>query len=126
MKNERAFFKCTHCGKVAGVVTDGGGKLICCGEEMGLLQANTTDAAQEKHVPVAVREGNTLKVQVGSVAHPMTAEHHIAWIAIAQGNKTQRVALAETGEPKAEFTIEDGAVTVYEYCNLHGLWATEA
>ena len=30
-------------------------------------------------------------------------------------------------EPKAEFVIADGdgAVAVYEYCNLHGLWVKE-
>jgi superoxide reductase len=93
---------------------------------MEVLTANTTDAAQEKHVPAVTRDGNKLSVQVGSVAHPMTEEHHICWIAVAQGDKTQRVALEMTGEPTAEFVLDDGDATVYEYCNLHGLWAVEA
>jgi len=35
------------------------------------------------------------------------------------------VALAVTGEPKAELTVGDGSATVYAYCNLHGLWAVD-
>ena len=36
-----------------------------------LLQAGVTDAAAEKHVPFVTREGNTVTVRVGEVAHPM-------------------------------------------------------
>ena len=39
------------------------------------LIAGSTDAAQEKHVPVVSVDGNSVKVDVGSVAHPMTEEH---------------------------------------------------
>ena len=44
---------------------------------MQLLEAGVTDAAQEKHVPAVTVEGNLVKVSVGSVTHPMTAEHFI-------------------------------------------------
>ncbi|MBF1343397.1 MAG: desulfoferrodoxin, partial [Megasphaera micronuciformis] len=46
------------------------------------LVANTTDAAQEKHVPVVTRENGKVHVQIGSVEHPMLEEHHIEWIAL--------------------------------------------
>ena len=126
MKNNRTFFKCSHCGKVVSVVEEGAGTLVCCGEDMGIITPNTTDAATEKHVPVVTRNGISLKVQVGEVAHPMTEEHHISCILVAQGNKTQRVILEHTGSPSAEFVVWDGDISVYEYCNLHGLWAVEA
>jgi superoxide reductase len=86
---------------------------------------NTVDAALEKHVPVPVRDGNKLTVNVGSIPHPMMPEHHIAWIIAAQERKTQRVVLAPTGAPTADFILDDGPVTIYEYCNLHGLWQAE-
>jgi superoxide reductase len=54
----------------------------------------------------------------------MTGEHHIAWIIVADGDRTQRVVLSPTGAPSAEFFVGDDPVTVYEYCNLHGLWET--
>ena len=125
MKNERKFYRCAHCGNIVSFVEDSGVSIICCGEPMGELLPNTTDAAQEKHVPVAVREGNKIKVTVGSTPHPMTAEHHIAWIAAAQDGLTSRAALDPEGAPEAEFCVGEGPVTVYEYCNLHGLWAAE-
>jgi len=126
MKNERMFLKCEICGNLIGMVHDSGVTPVCCGKPMTLLKPNTVDAAQEKHVPVGEISGNKLIVSVGSVTHPMTEEHHIAWIAIAQGSHTQRKALEHTGEPKAEFYINPNEpITVFEYCNIHGLWAAD-
>lgn len=125
MKNERKFFICPACGNIVGLIEDGGGTLVCCGQEMEQLMPNTVDASQEKHVPVAKRQNGKLFVEVGSVPHPMIAEHHIAWIAVAQGGATQRVTLDKTGQPKAEFCVGDGALAVYAYCNIHGLWVAE-
>ena len=85
---ERSFYRCEVCGNLVELIEDGGGELVCCGEPMKLLTANTTDAATEKHVPVCTREGNKLHVVVGSVAHPMVDAHYIQWICVAQANKT--------------------------------------
>ncbi|MDW7657835.1 MAG: desulfoferrodoxin [Bacillota bacterium] len=122
----RKFYFCKICGNLVELVLDGGGELVCCGEPMNLLNANTTDAATEKHVPVCTRTGNKLKVVVGSVAHPMVEAHYIQWICVAQANRTQRVDLKPGQAPEAEFMIEDGPAVVYEYCNLHGLWKADA
>ena len=124
-KNPRHFLKCEICGNIVGVIEASGPKLVCCGREMKELTANTVDAAKEKHVPVAEKEGNVLTVDVGSVPHPMLEEHHISWITVAQGKHTQRAVLDHTGDPKAVFLVEDGEITLYEYCNIHGLWASE-
>ena len=126
MKNDRMFLRCEVCSNIVGMVHDSGVTPVCCGKPMTLLTPNTVDAAKEKHVPVGEVDGNTLTVTVGSVTHPMTEEHHIAWIAIAQGSHTQRISLDHTGEPNAVFTINpDSPVTIFEYCNLHGLWAVD-
>jgi len=92
---------------------------------MEALIPNTVDASQEKHVPAAVRDGNTLHVTVGSVPHPMLPEHYITWIAVADGARTTRVQLAPGETPAAQFVVSDGPLTVYAYCNLHGLWSVE-
>ena len=91
------------------------------------LKANTTDAAQEKHVPEVSVEGNLVKVKVGSVEHPMTEEHHIAFIYLETENGVARKDLDHTGKPEAVFALAEGEkpVAVYEYCNLHGLWKKE-
>ena len=126
MNNDRKFFKCKICENIAELIEDAGPEISCCGQEMTRLVPNTVDASREKHVPVATRSGNVIDVQVGAVLHPMMVEHHIAWIVLAGSGWTQRAALSPAGEPKASFCVsDDGPVSVYEYCNLHGLWAAE-
>ena len=121
------FFICEHCKNIITFVEDSGVPVMCCGQKMTELVANTTDAAQEKHVPVVEKDGDKLIVSVGSVEHPMTEEHHIAWIALETNQGMQRKELLHTGEPKAVFALAEGekAVAAYEYCNLHGLWKKE-
>ncbi len=118
------FYKCNHCGNVAVKPYDKGVPLMCCGEKMTELTANTVDAAVEKHVPVVTVEGSAVHVVVGEVVHPMTEEHQISFIALETKNGYQIAELAPTDEPKADFALAEGdeVVAVYEYCNLHGLW----
>ena len=118
------FYKCRHCGNVIVKLVNSGVPVICCGEKMEELVAGVTDGAVEKHLPVVTRlEGNLLKVEVGSVAHPMSPEHHISFIYLETENGGQFVELKD--KPEAVFNIsEDRPVAVYEYCNLHGLWKT--
>ncbi len=89
------------------------------------LVAGSTDAAQEKHVPVVTKKCKTVKVDVGSVSHPMTAEHLIEWVALETEQGYQVKYLTADSAPTCTFTLADGdkAVKVYAYCNLHGLWA---
>ena len=73
-------YKCEVCGNIVEVLHTGGGELVCCNQPMNLLEANTTDAATEKHVPVIEKSGDTVTVKVGSVDHPMLNEHYIEFI----------------------------------------------
>ena len=118
------FYRCSTCGNIVGIVKSSGVPLTCCGKKMEKLEAGVTDAAQEKHVPVVSVEGNIVHVTVGSVAHPMTAEHLIDWIAVETAQGAQRKALAAGDAPAADFALVEGDTvqTVYAYCNLHGLW----
>lgn len=119
------FYKCRHCGNVIVKMVDSGVPVMCCGEQMQELKPNTTDAAGEKHVPVVTDLGNgRIRVDVGSVAHPMLPEHHISFIYVETENGGLHKSLAD--KPSAEFYVGDEkVVAVYEYCNLHGLWAVE-
>ena len=107
-------------------------KTLVSAEELKLdgwveLVAGSTDAAQEKHVPVVTKKCKTVKVDVGSVAHPMSAEHLIEWVALETEQGYQLKKLLADGVPACTFTLADGdkAVAVYAFCNLHGLWKTE-
>lgn len=120
------FYLCEKCGNVIEIVTPSGVTPFCCGQKMTVLEAGTTDASREKHVPAVTVEGNTVKVCVGSVIHPMSEEHSILWIYLETDKGVKRVDLKPGEEPCAVFTLGDEKpVRAYAYCNLHGLWMSE-
>ena len=120
------FYKCEICGKIVAMGKETPVETMCCGQAMRELVPGTTDGATEKHVPVYMVEGNTVKVKVGSAEHPMTDAHHIEWIAIETENGNQRKELKPGDKPEATFALvpRDKVKSVYEYCNIHGLWKT--
>ena len=120
------FYKCEICGKIVAMVKETPVDTVCCGQAMRELVPGTTDGATEKHVPVYTLEGNTVKVKVGSIEHPMTDAHRIEWIAIETENGNQRKELKPGDTPEATFALvpRDKVKSVYEYCNIHGLWKT--
>lgn len=124
---EPKFYICRKCGNLVGMIEASGVIMKCCGEPMEELIPGTVDASLEKHLPVVEVNGNEITVTVGSVIHPMTEEHHIAWIYLLTENGGQRKVLEHTGEPVAKFILAEGEkpVAAYEYCNLHGLWKTD-
>lgn len=115
----------------------------------------TADWKKEKHVPAievlkAGKDFVEVKVSVGKeIPHPNTTEHHIAWIELVfyqDGEKFPyvigRVEFSAHGasveganksgvytEPLAIFTFKaakGGKLIAFSYCNIHGLWKSEA
>lgn len=115
-------YKCSVCGNIVEVIHTGGGNLVCCGKQMVLLTENTTDAAQEKHVPVIEKVEGGVKVTVGAVPHPMESNHYIEWIEVLADGKAYRQFLSPGGAPEAFFPVEADEITAREFCNLHGMW----
>lgn len=122
------FYVCAHCGNIIAYVHASGVPVVCCGEKMQELIPGSVEASLEKHLPVIAVSGNTVTVTVGSVEHPMTDEHFIEWIVLETKEGNQRKVLVPGGKPKACFALCEGdsVVAAYAYCNLHGLWKTEA
>lgn len=123
MAKVNEIYKCELCGNIVELVHGGPGALVCCNEKMVLLNANTVDAAQEKHVPVIEIGDDKISVKIGSVAHPMLEEHYIEWIELLADGKVYRQNLQPGDNPEATFPVIAKQVTAREYCNLHGLWA---
>ncbi len=99
---------------------------MCCGEKMQPLVPNTSEAAGEKHLPIAELNGDTLSVNVGEVNHPMLDEHYIEWIYVETEHGGHRRALKPGDAPEHIFKLGcERPIAVYAYCNLHGLWMTE-
>ena len=120
------FCVCEHCGNLVGVINDAGVPMMCCGQKMTQLVPGTVEASVEKHLPVVTVDDDKVKVEIGSVAHPMAEEHSILWVYLQTDKGGQRKNLAVGEAPVAEFSLlDEKPVAVYAYCNLHGLWKTE-
>lgn len=121
------FYICRHCGNIVTLLSSAGVPVKCCGENMQLLEAGVTDAAVEKHVPSVTVDGSLVKVSVGSVSHPMTAEHYIPWVALETESGASVQWLKPEEAPEAVFALAEGQTpkAVYAYCNLHGLWKAD-
>ena len=121
------FYICEHCGNRIEKVQDKKVPVVCCGEKMKLLEAGVVEASHEKHIPVVSVEGSDVKVEIGSVAHPMAEEHSILWVCLETCCGVYRKNLKVGAPPVAHFSLSEGErpVAVYAYCNLHGLWKSE-
>lgn len=117
-------YKCDICGNIVEVLHEGPGQLVCCGQAMTLQEENTTDAAQEKHVPVIKKTDNGMIVKVGSVPHPMEENHYIEWIEInmVDGGRIAKKYLKPVDKPEIDFHTRGDNFVIRAYCNLHGLW----
>ena len=122
MAKKLEIYKCVACGNIVEVLHGGDGELVCCGKPMKHLKENTTDAAQEKHVPVIEKIDGGYKVKVGSVAHPMEEKHYIEWIQLIADGNAYRHFLKPGDAPEATFMVKAQTVSAREHCNLHGLW----
>ena len=125
--NETKFYICEHCGNILGKIHDAGVPVVCCGQKMTQLIPGTVEASHEKHIPVATVSGNTVKVEIGSVAHPMVEEHYIPWVYLQTTVGGQRKNLLPGSSPSVAFALteDEKPVAVYAYCNIHGLWKAD-
>jgi len=123
MKENVKFYKCQICENVIGLIDGDPRNITCCSKEMRQLDANTVDAAHEKHLPIYEKSGDEIIVKIGEVSHPMEKDHYIMWIAQVTDTTTTRVRLKPEQFPEAKFPYVPGAI-LYAYCNKHGLWKT--
>jgi len=123
MAKLKGIYKCEICGNVVEVLHEGIGALVCCGEEMKLMDEKTEDSSVEKHVPYIEKIGDKILVKVGqNQDHPMEEKHYIEWIQIFADGKSYRQFLKPGDKPQAVFEIRADKIQAREYCNVHGLW----
>jgi superoxide reductase len=126
MTKRLEMYKCNHCGNIVQIFVGDGAPLVCCGEEMALLEEFTDDVTTEKHVPYIEEIEDGYRVRIGkNQDHPMIEKHYIMWIELIVGNRIYRKELLPHEEPEAIFKIEKAdQVIAREYCNIHGLWVS--
>jgi superoxide reductase len=121
----QGIYKCEICGNIVEVLHSGAGDLVCCGQEMVLMDEKTADSSTEKHVPVIEKTADGYKVTVGSTLHPMEEKHYIEWIELIADGVSYRQYLNPGDQPSAEFCVKASKVSAREYCNVHGLWRAD-
>lgn len=115
-------YRCTECSTIVEIIVPGMPSLVHCGEPMELLEEQTADPAENKHVPVIEKVDGGFKVKVGTTPHPMTETHYIVWIDLLADGKLYRQFLKPGDKPEATFRVDAKEVCAREYCNLHGFW----
>ena len=80
--------RCLKCGALVKVLQDCNCNdgIMCCGEKMQDVVANSMDASFEKHVPTYQKEGNDIIVTVN---HVMEEEHYIEWVLVKYENENR-------------------------------------
>lgn len=117
------FYHCPHCGNTIKVIGTKEMPLQCCDEDMDELVCHTADTDAGKHLPVVMRHGDLLTVEIGTTPHPMTFAHSIEWIALETNRGNYCTQLKPQDKPCAVFLLQSAVPqAVYTYCSLHGLW----
>jgi len=123
MAKLRGIYKCEICGNIVEILHEGVGALVCCDEEMTLLEEKTKDSSIEKHVPYIEKNDDVVTVKIGqNQDHPMEEKHYIEWIQIIADGTSYRKFLKPRDKPQASFNIRAKDIQAREYCNVHGLW----
>ena len=107
------FYVCPLCGNV--IHTTGNTVVSCCGITLPPLEAEEAD---EDH---AVTVENVEDEHYITVAHPMTKQHFISFIASVTSDRFQTVKLYPEGDAAARLQLR-GRGYLYYYCNRHGLF----
>lgn len=117
-------YRCNVCENIVEIVNEGIGQLVCCGEDMELLEERQLDVGPEKHIPIIEKDGDNIIVKIGEVPHPMIEEHHICFVELFVGDKVYRKFLNAGDKPEAIFEVcaDINDLRAREYCNVHGLW----
>lgn len=121
-------YKCEICGNIVSVIDAKDPGIVCCGQEMTLMEEKTDDEGQEKHVPVIEKTDKGIKVKIGSVPHPMEEGHYIGLVQlIKDGEVTIGKRLKPSDKPEADFCciVETDGLKARIFCNLHGLWVNK-
>ena len=107
------FYVCPVCGNVIG--TAGETVVSCCGINLPPLEAEEHGGEHEIRIQTDAGEYYV------SIAHPMTKDHYISFIAAVSDRGVQLVKLYPEGSAEARFRM-DHVKHIYAYCNRHGLF----
>lgn len=124
MSKELIIKKCPKCGSLIKVIEDchcPNGTISCCDTPMETIIPNTTEASVEKHIPTYQKVDDQLQITVN---HVMEKDHYIKFILIQTKNEVRELHFTPNDFPTMTIPYQPG-MTIYSYCNKHGLWKEE-
>lgn len=111
------FYVCPDCGNIAWSM----GEVVasCCGKPLETCMARPSDEAHSTRIDVS--DG----CHVVTIAHPMTKEHHIRFIACVVDDLVRIKRLYPEQEATARFFMQ-GPCKFFAYCTIHGFFELNA
>lgn len=107
------YYVCPACGAIS--MTTGDVEIACCGRKLSALEAKK---AEDDSKLTAERVEDEWFI---TSSHPMTKEHHIAFVAVANGERLQLVRTYPEWDLQVRFPAR-GRGTLLWYCTQHGLY----
>ena len=107
------FYTCPVCGNV--IFARGEAVISCCGIRLPALEAEEADPAHRLEA-----EKTEDEIYITS-EHPMSKEHHLAFIAYMTADRCEMKALYPGGSAESRFFYR-GSGWLYCCCNQHGLF----
>ena len=107
------FYVCPVCGNV--IHSTGNSVISCCGITLPALEAEEAD---DDHSICLERVEDEHFL---TIAHPMTKQHYISFLAYVTSDRLQLVKLYPEGNAETRFQLR-GHGFLYWYCNHHGLF----
>ena len=109
-------YACPVCGNT--VMASGDALVCCCGITLPALECEDDDPSHEIRVELSDGE------YCVSVAHEMSKDHYISFIAAVSSRGVQFAKLYPEEDALARFRI-DGVEKIYAFCNRHGLFCVK-
>ena len=106
------FYVCPLCGNI--LHATGNALISCCGITLPALEAEDVD--DEHRIQIEPVEDEHFL----TVAHPMTKQHSISFLAYLTSDRLQLVKLYPEGNAETRMNLR-GRGILYLYCNHHGL-----
>lgn len=110
-------YVCPMCGNV--LFAMGEAVVSCCGIALPPLEAEPAEGEHAIDVELVKDE------PYASLAHSMSKDHYVSFIAAVSPDRVQIVKLYPEGDAAARFR-RSGVRDVYTYCNRHGLLRAKA
>lgn len=124
MSEKLNLYRCNICKNIVQIAINGGGELVCCGENMEFLKENTVESDNPHYAHTEKINDFERKIFFN---HEMTNEHHIEFMeAISFDKKYVKRKYFEIGE-KPELILKcncNDGFYVITYCNIHNVCKT--